>query len=188
MAENGIMNCACKYDPVYIITEEVHHAAGWGYVTVGGKNAGFDVLKVTRKIVQPCVEQEVYIDDEKKMPTDWDYIKDFLGLAVIEYRGKPNAKINPVLVYSGFRNIGEVLGARKNIPTPQIFVYGTDPIPHIKLYGNKAIKFHTIGGQGSPKAVAIYDLRNKAAPLKQVELKDQQAMIDLLTARVELYR
>jgi len=180
----------CRPEPVYIITETVKHALGWGKVTVDGINVGVDAYKVTRQIVQACIAQDYYVDGQRHdgPPSTWEYLKYYLGLAKIEGRDKPKTQVNPLLVYSGFKNLGEALGIRRNIYTPQSYIYGTDPIPNVKLYGNAKINFYMPGGKGHPTAVVIYDPRSKDNKLIQVPPKDQNKVIDMLNNKVSKYQ
>lgn len=180
----------CRPEQIYIITETVEHALGWGKITVNGINVGVDAYKAMRQVIQACIPQDYYVDGKRKddMPTSWEYIKSYLGMAKIEGRDKPTTQVTPLLVYSGFQNLGEAVGYRRKIYTPQTFIFGVDPIPQIRLYGNPKIDFHSPGGQGNPTAVVIYDPRSKDKQLIQVPPGEQNKVIEILSKKVTNYK
>ena len=157
---------------------------------MNGVNVGVDAYKATRKIVQACIAQDYYVDGKKRdnQPTNWEYFKYYLGLTSIEGRDRPKGQVTPLLVYSGIQNLGEALGVRKNIYTAQAFIYGADPIPQIKLYGNPKIDFHVPGGRGDPTAIVVYDPRSKSNQIVQVPPADQNNVIDMLKTKVANYQ
>lgn len=188
----GKLNIAlCRPDSVYIITEKVYHnVLGWGKVTINGKNVGIDAHKVTRSVVQACIAQDYYVDGKRRdgMPTTWEYLKEQFGLTKIEGRDKPGYKVEPYTAYIGYKNLGEVFGQRKSLPSPSPYTYGTDPVPHVKLYGNSKINFHMPGGKGNPTAIIIYDPRNKVNPITQVPPIDHPKVVNMLKKRAKKYQ
>ncbi len=177
----------CRPESVYIITESVEDKGGLGPATL-------DVAKLTgvvRKVVQACIPQDYVVDGKVKtsQPTNWEYIKSLLGLAKIEGRDRQGANVTPLLVYSGFRNFGEVLGVveRREIYAPTVYHMGRDPIPHVKLYGNASINFYSSGGKASPSVVVIYDPNNKSNPITQVPPSDVNQVTNMLNQRVMRY-
>jgi hypothetical protein len=186
----------CRPDTVYIIIEKVYrNVLSWGKVTINGKNFGVDAHKVVRQVIQACVAQDYYVDGKRRngMPSNWDYLKNALGLSKIEGRDKPDAEITPITVYTGWKNIGEA-GIGQIVSTGEINLpggplqFGNDPVPHIKLYGNGSINFHVPGGKGEPTAIVIYDPRNKTNPITQVPPAEHKNVINRLKTRAKKYR
>ncbi len=178
----------CRPESVYIITESVEDKGGLGIGTL-------DLAKltgVTRKVVQACIPQDYVVDGKVKtgQPTNWEYIKSLLGLAKIEGRDKEGGVATPVLVYSGFRNFGEIIlgvAERRAVWTPKVYHYGHDPVTNVKLYGNPDINFSSPGGKASPSVVVIYDANNKINPMTQVPPSDVSKLTDMLNQRVMRY-
>jgi len=179
-----VQTTLCTPIPAYIIEEKVYHKLGWGKVAVNSKNVGVDAYQVTRKIVQTCLVQDIFIDGKpiRSSPTGWQLLKDFIGLEKIETKPRPNAKKILLLAYSGYENIFEAFGERADpVDMPGLFKYGKDPMPHVKLYGNENVTLYMSGGQGVPTAIAIYDAHNG---LRVIPRERQNQLLEELNASV----
>jgi len=188
----SVKMASCKPAPIYLITEKVYHLIGVGKVTVNGINVGIDAGKVYRQVHQACFPQDRYINGINvgdNAPSGWQYIKELFGAITIKRRIRPNAKIVPVMVYSGGTNLVSALGWKnKKLPIPELMKYGKDPTPKVKLFGNAKIKFHNPGGIGTPMAMIIYDPNNKKEPIYQVPAKDQKNVMRTFKIKAERFR
>jgi hypothetical protein len=185
----------CRPVPVYFIEEAVFPSPlGFG----AGRGTSVSHVTIGRKVAQMCIQQNFVVDGTPRngAPTTFEYIKHYLGLSSIGGRDKPGTPALPVLVYAGWQHMVEVgftFGRAKlkgptrfDVPTPKLFFYGRDPIPHVKLYSAPNIYFYALGGQGAPTALAIYDPGSKE--IQQVPPDEQKRLVEMLNAKVANYR
>lgn len=140
---------------VYIITESVHRVPGLPSIPYTGGQLGPFLIKVQRQVLQLHAVWEPEGD-----PGLLDALLDATGISEIErhYTGEHRW----VNVYSGFRNIVQARGGVEVVEVPNLglYVYGDDPIPHVRLYGRDDVDFISQGGTGTPTASALYDGSN----------------------------
>ncbi len=171
----------CKPVATYVILEELHHALGWGKVTVNGRNVGVDLFKRVRTVMQTCNVHDLFYDDQKinGAPSGWQLLMDYLDIEKIIER--PTGETRLLLTYKEALNYGEVFGERAKLPkiTSSLSRYGNDPIPDVNLYGNSNIEFSSIGGKTVLSAVATYD----GTTLSQVPRSRLKDTIKALTSK-----
>jgi hypothetical protein len=181
----------CKPLPrFYVIREEAFHKIGVGKITLYGRNLGVDLIQVSRRVLQVCVEHDIFYNSKKVcgIPSPLQLLSDYLGLGKITT--KPTGKRNFLLAYAGYTNFGEVFGAQARLPnrTSALFRYGTDPIPEVQLYKNERVPFISNGGRGPYQALAVYDgAARRLDPI--VSRTEQDKMLqNVLKANPALYR
>jgi len=154
----------CTPNDTYVIVEKIHSKEKW---SIPKTNIGPELIQVHRHILLVCDVQDIYRSGEKLpgMPNDWQLFQDLIGWNKLTTR--PTGERQFTLQYAGFQNvvvplpkIGDLLPeswtSAHLTPTPTLFHYGRDPIPHIKLYGNPTVNFTMPGGQPPATAIAIY--------------------------------
>lgn len=150
---------------VYIIRESVHRIPGLPSIPNTGGQLGPFLIKIQRTVLQ----LHAVWQPEGGTPSTWRAIKDWLGVERIrrEYTGEHRW----VLTYSGFRNIVQARGGVELFDVPNLGLYtlGSDPIPHIQLYGNENVPFSTAGGREDPSAAAIYDGSNNQLEVIRID-------------------
>lgn len=152
----------CTPQASYIIVERVYtvhttYSPGWGW------------RKITRHVAQTCNVEDMLYNGQRVdgIPSPWQYLMDALGFGEITTR--PTGERNVVLVYAGFEDLIRPLPEDLHIPQlpefpfqeyrlPQVspFIYGTDPIPEVRLFNDPSVPFVAQGGNGAPTAMAIY--------------------------------
>ena len=155
----------CTPNGTYFIVERV-------YVVNTSHTPGPSARKVTRHVAQTCDRQHTLYNGEivDGMPTPWQYLMDALGLATLSYR--PTGETSVVLMYAGFENLFRPLPAELKLGfVPDAlgflfeehsldgfgpFIYGEDPIPEVRLFGDPSVQFYSAGGNEPPTAMAIY--------------------------------
>ncbi|MEO1497700.1 MAG: hypothetical protein AAFV43_11180 [Planctomycetota bacterium] len=158
----------CTPQPNYVIVEEIHSKSGLPAV---GNTIGPGLWQVVRRVMQVCDEQDVFYEGNRVaggVPSSWQYLKE-LVLPGQQITQRPNGKRNMILAYAGFSNIvqplpklGDLLPdswtRQYDTGTPRFspFVYGSDPIPQVRLYGNPRAQFVMPGGKPPATAVGIY--------------------------------
>ncbi len=154
----------CTPDDTYVIIEEIYSKAG----LPGSKSGiGPELVQVVRRILRVCNIQDIFQDGERLsgMPSGWQLFQDLIGWKKLTTQ--PTGESQFLLVYTGFQNvvtplpkIGDLLPeswtSAHLTPTPTLYHYGDDPIPHIKLYGNNTVNFMMPGGKPPATAIAIY--------------------------------
>ena len=157
----------CKPQPNYVIIEEIHSKAGLPSL---GNTIGPGLWQVMRRVLQVCDVQDLFFDGKriKGMPSTWQYIQEFVrpGKQITQ---RPTGKREMILTYAGFSNILQPLPKIGNLlpkswtkqynlgkPSLSPFVYGRDPIPKVRLYGNAKAQFIMPGGKPPATAVGIY--------------------------------
>lgn len=159
----------CTPQPTYVIVEQIHRKAGLPSIPRTGGVLGPSLHQVFRRVLQVCAEQDLYFNGRRVegTPTTWQYIQELL-LPGEQFTTRPTGQRQFVLVYAGFRNIVRPLPRVGNLlpeswtrqydlgTPPSPFVYGTDPIPTVQLYGNDRAEFVMPGGQPPPTALGIY--------------------------------
>jgi len=153
----------CTPDDTYVIIEQIHSKNFFPGLKIGIEP---DKVQVVRRILRVCDIQDIYRDGERlpDMPNGWQLFQNLIGWRKLTPR--PTGESQFVLQYTGFQNvvilprIGDLLPeswtSAHLTPTPRLFHYGHDPIPHIKLYGNHAVNFTMPGGKPPATAIAIY--------------------------------
>ena len=161
----------CEKVPPYIIIEEVHTKVGWPSVanTVGPSH-----LQILRTVLQFCEVQQ-YLFDGRPMsgaPTPMDYLKEFLtpGRQITQ---RSTGEKHVLYRYRGFRNLVQLLPEIQDLLPEALtkqydlgvnhspFIFGKDPIPPIRLYGNSRAKFVLVGGKPPAQAIGVYDPSSK---------------------------
>jgi hypothetical protein len=162
----------CTPQPTYIIIEQIHSKGG---IPQLGNAVGPSMLQVYRRVIQTCNTQDFLFEGKpiNGMPSTWQYIQEFLKPGK-QITTRPTGKQKFYLAYAGFKNlltplpnIGGLFPAswtkRYDLGTPPLaFVFGNDPIPQVRLYGNPRAQFIMSGGKPPPVAVGLYHKsRNK---------------------------
>lgn len=146
--------------PLYLIVETLHTGViGISKLTINGASIGGASLnKIFRRVAQVSEEVE-YFQEGKRITgvaSPWQLIKSYVGYA--EFEKRRTGKRSYTLVYAGARNRAETFGVEFNVPGGGLLAYGSDPIPAVRLAGNGGVTFLAEkGGQGIPRAVALYD-------------------------------
>jgi hypothetical protein len=156
----------CTPQPTYVIVEQIHSKGG---IPQFGNTVGPSMLQLYRRVIQTCDEQDMFFKGKRinGMPSTWQYIQEFLKPGK-QITTRPTGVKEFVLAYAGFKNlltplpkIGGLVPAswtkEYDLGTPPVaFVYGTDPIPQVQLYGNPQAQFVMSGGKAPPIAVGLY--------------------------------
>lgn len=168
----------CTPQTTYFIVERV-------YTMYTTHTPGPQWRKVTRHVAQTCNVEDMYYDGQRVegIPSTWQYLMDAIGLSEITTR--PTGQTNLVLVYAGFEDFVRPLPSDLHVPQlpefpfreyrlPQVspFVYGTDPLPNVRLANDPSISFVAPGGDGPPTAMAVYHgdtQRLEPVPREQLE-------------------
>lgn len=155
----------CAPEPIYVIRETIHPGRGlpqlWNTV-------GPELTKVQRTVWQVCALEEEFFDGERLD----DSLSDFRRLWELLTPGTQITKRRTgrkelMAVYAGFRNILRVFTELPGLPDAVTrerdlgtlrspFIYGVDPIPQVRLYGNPSVMFTSAGGTSPPTALAVY--------------------------------
>ncbi|SIQ11156.1 hypothetical protein [Marinobacterium stanieri] len=128
--------------------------------------------QVYRRVYGVCHSQDVYFDNEKlnKPLSGLQILQNFISggdrvttkptgeeLVITRYMGSRNY-LKPVGDLNVNNEIGKALSKDYYIGRlGQLFAYGTDPIPDVKLFGNASMTFSMAGNGAYPVAVAVYD-------------------------------
>jgi hypothetical protein len=126
------------------------------------------------------------------MPSTWQYIQEFVrpGRQITTH---PTGERDFVLAYAGFKNIVQPLPRVGNLlpeswtrsydigTPPSPFVFGSDPIPCVELYGNPRADFIMPGGEPPATAVGIYHQTGNRLELPPRNERDR--MIEQLVQR-----
>ena len=176
----------CKPLANYVIIEEIHSKVGMP--RVGKTPIGPSLWQVMRRVLQVCDVQSLFFNGKriKGVPSTWQYIQEFLrpGKQITQ---RSTGKRSMILAYAGFSNIvqplpkiGNVLPkswtAKYNLgQSKSWFIYGKDPIPKIRLYGNVKAEFIMPGGKPPATAVGIYKGGTKKLVIPP--LADRQRLI-----------
>ncbi len=91
----------------------------------------------------------------------------------VETRG--TGKMGFVLMYYGYLNIANMPALKTEASMFWVSLYGSDPVPNKRLYGEPKAKFEVVGGKGDPTAVAYYD-----GPLDRMNYIPSSAKAELL--------
>lgn len=179
----------CVPQPTYVVVEQIHSKAGLP-ATVGG-TIGPGLYQVYRRVIQICDVQDVFFDGKRILisPGAWHNIQEFLRPGK-QITRQPTGEKQFVRVFAGFKNILTPLPKIGNLlpdswtkqydlgTPPSPFVYGRDPIPTVKLYGNSRAKFVMIGGTPPPVAVGMYNQRRDQLTLPTAN--DRQRILNRL--------
>lgn len=165
----------CTPQPSYVIVEQIHLKTGLPSI---GNTVGPTLHQVFRRVLQVCDVQDMFFDGRRisGMPTPWQYLQEFVRPGN-QITTRPTGERQFTLVYGGFINVLQPLPQMGNLlpeswtrsynlgtpPTP--FIYGTDPIPNVRLYGNPRVQFIMPGGEPPPTAMAIYNTSNRRLDL-----------------------
>ncbi len=158
----------CAPQPTYLIVEQIHHKSG---MPAFGNTIGPSVYQVYRRVLQVCDLQDFYFEGRRiaGAPSKWQYIQEFLtpGKQIsLRSTGEKGFKV----AYSGFSSLltplpkvggflPESWTKEYNIGAPlSPFVYGTDPVPRIQLYGNPNAIFEMPGDSPPPTAIGVYSI------------------------------
>ena len=156
----------CTPQPNYVIIEQIHLKTGLPSV---GNTIGPALYQVFRRVLQVCDVQDIFFDGNRLsgMPTTWQYLQHYL-LPGTQITTRPTGQKQFFVAYAGFKNlltplprIGGLLPEswtrEYDLGTPPSpFVYGSDPIPRVQLYGNPNAQFVMFGGRQPPVAVGVY--------------------------------
>ena len=155
---------SCTPADTYVIVERIYGKRILPAIDL--KGLGPELFQVVRSIGQVCSVFDTFHDGKRLSgPVNLQqYLQHLIGWKKLTTR--PTGKDVLRNVYVGFKNvvqplpkigdsIPEALTSMHVIPTPSIYFYGSDPIPHIQLYGNNMVNFVSPGGQPPPTAVAI---------------------------------
>ncbi len=129
--------------------------------------------QVYRRVYGVCRTQDIYFDNQKinKPLSRLQILQNFLGggdrvttkptgdeLVITRYMGSRNY-LKPVGDLNVNNELGKALSKDYYVGRlGQLFAYGTDPIPDIKLFGNANITFSMPGNGSYPVTVAVYDI------------------------------
>jgi len=193
--EGILMVGYCELSGNYIVLEWIVPKPGVPYVPI--PNAAAETAKllispgtqIVRKVVQRC-DLQVYTFDGKPVqgtPSWLDLIRHFTSPGQRLFH-QPTGEYQYQYVYEGFTNVPEIvtflpLAVSKHInfeyKPPGLYIMGTDPIPHARLYNNPAVTFAVSqGGAGVPFAAAVYD--NKTRMLTQFPPSEMAATLKKL--------
>jgi len=148
----------CILNDTYAIIEEIHSKNFLPSLKFGIEP---ELIQVVRQVLLVCDVQELLLDN----PNLWQLFQDWIGWKKLPTRLTGESGF--VRQYTGFQNVVTPLPKIGGLlpeswtsahltPTPTLFHYGQDPIPHIKLYGNPAVNFMMPGGKPPATAMAIY--------------------------------
>jgi len=153
----------CKPDDTYVIVEQIHSKP----FPISLQGIGPELVQVVRRILQICDIQDVFSDGQRlsSTPNGWQLFQDLIGWKKLSTQ--PTGKSQFILAYAGFKNVVTPLPKIGNLlpekwtsahltPTPSLYFFGQDPIPHIQLYGNSMAWFIMPSGQPPATAIAIY--------------------------------
>jgi len=161
---SDIKDVLCTPQPIYVIVESVSSKGGIPQI---GNTIGPELRQVQRYVAQLCAEEDMFYKGERVegFPSTFQYLMEFVTPGV-QITTRPNGKRGFVLQYAGFRNhfrpftdlplLPESVTKERVWNTWSPFLYGTDPLPDVRLYGDRSVMFANFGGMDAPKAVAIY--------------------------------
>nr|WP_319394727.1 hypothetical protein [uncultured Desulfobacter sp.] len=161
----------CTLQPTYVIIEQIHPKAGLPSA-VGG-TIGPGLYQLYRRVIQVCDVHDIFFDGKhmSNPPGAWQYIQEFL-MPGKQITSHPTGEKQFVRVYAGFKNLLNPLPKVGSLfpdswtkqydlgAPPSPFVYGNDPIPSVKLYGNPQAIFEMVGGAPPPVSVGVYNRAN----------------------------
>lgn len=163
----------CSPKGTYVVIEEVHPLSG---APTKASGVGMSLVKVLRNVYQACEYQDQYLFDgrpiEAGRPTAWQIVLHMLsrdGRITTSgsgregwfhaYAGSDNF-VTPLPRISD--ELPPALTRQYNLGTlGSPFVFGQDPIPHVRLYRRNDVAFSTRGGTSAPRAIAVYDGRTE---------------------------
>lgn len=182
----------CAPNGTYIIIEQVHPMTG----APTGLRPRPGLTQVYRKVFQVCELQGDYYFDGKPIagqPNAWHYIRELMSRQD-RLTTTPTGELGWIRAYAGFKNVAtplppirdklpEMVTRERDFGTPPTpFVFGTDPIPHVQLYGRMDIRFVAFGGRGAPTALVIYDGEDGSLKEVQDPLERQRIMGEFVEA------
>lgn len=154
---------------LYILIEQLHAKSG---MPSFGNTIGPSMQQIYRQVYQLHSLHDTFIDGQRVTPataTVWQQIKGALGINITT---APNGKHATKLEYAGFTNeiqplpkMGDTLpqGLTRQylFRTPSPYLFGTDPIPEVRLYRNPRSVFRQVNGGTSPStAMARFNSTN----------------------------
>lgn len=159
----------CEPNNTYIIVEQIHpkiSLLGHNFI---GKASFFQVY---RRVIQVCEIQHEFKFDGRPIrgiqPSTLQILLDMLSRRD-RITSKPSGDKQLVLMYAGFKNTFQPLPKASSIlpeawtrqyslgTPPSPFIFGRDPVPNIRLYGDPGIPFVMPGGAPPASAIVIYD-------------------------------
>lgn len=170
----------CSPQPRFILVEQVYTKSGMPSL---GNTIGPSVQQVFRRVIQVCGVQEAYFEGSRihGMPSAWQMIQEWVRPGQ-QITTQSTGEQKLMLAFAGFRNIVQPLPtmAERDLGGPPLglYVYGSDPVPTVQLYGNPKVDFVAVGGKGAPTAVGVYD--QASAQLELPTVADRQLVIQRL--------
>jgi len=133
------MSRTCILNDTYVIIEQIHSKNVLPGLKCG---IGPSMVQIVRQIIQNLIGW-------RRLTT------------------RPTGESQFIRQYVGHQNVVTPLPKIGNLlpegwtsahltPTPTIYHYGHDPIPHVKLYSNPTVNFTMPGGKPPATAIAIY--------------------------------
>jgi len=148
----------CIPNDTYVIVEQIHSKNFLPGLKI---SIGPELVQVVRQVILVCDIRERVLDK----PSKWQIFQYLIGWE--KPMTRPTGESDLIRKYTGFQNVVTPLPRIGGLlpeswtsahltPTPILFHYGQDPIPHIKLYGNPTVNFTMSGGKPPATAIAIY--------------------------------
>lgn len=145
-----------------------------------------EITQVYRQIIGFC-NYETYLFDGKPLdgaPSQWQFIRHFLS-GKRRITTAPTERNGLYYVYRGVRNAVKPLNSRVaagllsreySLGEPRTpFTWGSDPIPHMQLYGRNDVHFVMPGNSPPPTAFAIYT--PKTGKLEEIRESKERARV-----------
>jgi len=152
------MKTTCTPSDTYVIIEKIYSKSVLPGLKIG---IGPELVQVARQVWRVCDIEERLLDK----PNGWQIFQHWIGWKSLATRLTGESDF--IHIYTGFKNVVTPLPKIGGLlpeswtsahltPTPTLFHYGRDPIPHIRLYGNPTVNFMMPGGKPPAAAIAIY--------------------------------
>lgn len=159
---------------------------------------GASMVQIHKMVYQLYHKQDVYLEGKKiehDSATVWQRLKILFGADLVQKNAADNSTCFS-LDYAGSRfvttpfsgidskKIPDFLTREYTLPGRNVLAFGSDPFPHVSLYGRSDARFVMAeGGKGDPTAAAKYDAKSKQLVMVDPGKELPQLMQRLKTRR-----